>query len=572
MKRVHLTAERRLLAWIALVAGILGATLLAAGHHGLSAHYFRTQGSPVIALLCVVLVGLALRPVRWRFEPRAPGALAAGAMALLIALATWAGTHWLMLDYQLARDTQMAVFDARIFESGKLAQPLAPFWRPFALALIPDFLLDIPGHALLVSTYLPGNALLRTLFARVAEPQLANPALLAIAILALWDIARRTFGSTPVAVWVALATVVLSAQVLVAAMTPYAMTAHLAFNLVWLWLFLRDRSWLHACAMAVGLYAMGLHQVVFHPLFAGPFILTLLAARRWALFSAYALVYAAGVLFWFAYPSLIASMADVVPQTGSAAGVAPFVEGRILPLFTDRATGGVGYMVYNLLRLCAWMPLFVAPFVALAWPDVRHGRGIALPLFAGFALTLAAMFVLLPYQGHGWGYRYVHGLIGNLALLAGYGFVRWRQVDRETAGGTFAVTTGLTALLTLPWLAWSAHAFLAPHERVYRALAGQTADFVIVDTDSDRALIDQVRNRADLSNRPLLLSSRGLSEQQVATLCAMGTVTFVDAPALARHGVRVPPDVQGDGRERRSPRYAAMVGLARDLDCGKPLD
>lgn len=569
---MHLSAESRLLVKIALVAGVLGGTLLLAGHHGLSAHYFRTQGSPVIALLCLACVGLALRPVRWRFAPLAPTALQAGAIAIAVAVATWAGTRWLMLDYQLARDTQMAVFDAQIFESGKLAQPLAPSWRPFARALIPDFLLDIPGNALLVSTYLPGNALLRTLFARIAEPQLTNPVLLAIAVLALWAIARRTFGPSPGGAWVALAAVVLSAQVLVAAMTPYAMTAHLAFNLAWLWLFLRDRPWLHALAMAVGIYAMGLHQVVFHPLFAGPFILTLLAGRRWALFGAYALVYGAGVLFWFAYPSLIASMADVVPQTGSAAGVAPFVEGRILPLFTDRATGGVGYMVYNLLRLCAWMPLFMVPFAALAWPDVRHNRGIALPLFAGFALTLVAMFVLLPYQGHGWGYRYVHGLIGNLALLSGYGFVRWREKDPAVAGGTFVVTTALTALVTLPWLAWSAHAFVAPHERVYRALTRQTADFVIVDTDSDRALVDQVRNRADLTNRPILLSSRGLSEDQLATLCRQGSLTFADAPALARRGIAVPADVQGDGRPRRSPRFAALVEQARGGGCGKPLD
>jgi hypothetical protein len=33
------------------------------------------------------------------------------------------------------------------------------------------------------------------------------------------------------------------------------------------------------------------------------------------------------------------------------------------------------------------------------------------------------MFILLPYQGHGWGYRYLHGLIGSLSLLAGYGWI-----------------------------------------------------------------------------------------------------------------------------------------------------
>jgi len=44
-------------------------------------------------------------------------------------------------------------------------------------------------------------------------------------------------------------------------------------------------------------------------------------------------------------------------------------------------------------------------------------------LVAGLVLTLLAMFMLLPYQGHGWGYRYLHGLIGSAALLGGYGWI-----------------------------------------------------------------------------------------------------------------------------------------------------
>jgi hypothetical protein len=38
-------------------------------------------------------------------------------------------------------------------------------------------------------------------------------------------------------------------------MTPYAMSAHLALNLVWLWLFLRNTAASHAGAIAVGFLA-----------------------------------------------------------------------------------------------------------------------------------------------------------------------------------------------------------------------------------------------------------------------------------------------------------------------------
>ena len=64
-----------------------------------------------------------------------------------------------------------------------------------------------------------------------------------------------------------------SSQFLLTAMTPYSMTAHLALNLAWLWLFLRGGVVGHSLAIAVGALACGLHQLVFHPLFVAPFAL-----------------------------------------------------------------------------------------------------------------------------------------------------------------------------------------------------------------------------------------------------------------------------------------------------------
>ena len=54
--------------------------------------------------------------------------------------------------------------------------------------------------------------------------------------------------------------------------------------------------------------------------------------------------------------------------------------------------------------------------MALGW---RAG-GVLRALAAGIVLTLVAMLILLPYQDIGWGYRYVHGLIGSAALLAAF--------------------------------------------------------------------------------------------------------------------------------------------------------
>ena len=125
----------------------------------------------------------------------------------------------------------------------------------------------------LVSSYLPVNALLRLGFSKLANPVWFNPFLALAGGAALLDIARRTFGRQDRACWVVLLVYVLSAQMLVNAMTPFSVTGHMAVNLIWLAAFLRGGKLGHSAAIVTGFVAVGLHQLVFHPVFVAPFLL-----------------------------------------------------------------------------------------------------------------------------------------------------------------------------------------------------------------------------------------------------------------------------------------------------------
>ncbi len=100
-------------------------------------------------------------------------------------------------------------------------------------------------------------------------------------------------------------------------MTPYAMTAHLAFNLAWLWLFLRRGPPAQVAAMAVGFLATGLHQLVFFPLFALPFLAEDFLSGRRSGAVAHGLVIALGVLAWSNYDGFTAALMGVVPVDGA---------------------------------------------------------------------------------------------------------------------------------------------------------------------------------------------------------------------------------------------------------------
>lgn len=468
-----------------------------------------------------------------------------------------------MLDYALTRDEHMVLFDSQIFASGKLAQPLAVEWQAYSHALIPDWLLEVPNDQLMASHYLPGNSMMRAGFGVIADPALLNPILCAIGLVALYDIARRLFVDYPAAVWLVLAVYLLSAQVLVNAMTSYAMTGHLAFDLVWLALFVRGKWWQHGLAMAIGAWTIGLHQVSYHPLFAGPFILMLLYQRRWPLFAAYAFSYAAALFFWILYPSLVMSLFDIVPLGGKNDGIFGFLIGKVLPRFAQIGPDNIVLMEFNILRFLVWTPFFILPLLFLAWPDIRRTDSLALPLFLGIVLMLLMRTLLLPYQGHGWGYRSLHGLIGNVALLAGYGYRHWARHDRERADGTVVLFGGATAFIVLPFLLWSAHQFTAPYARLSAAIERQPTDFVVIDTQTSRAAIDQVRNRADLTNRPLVFASNRLSNQQLAQLCAKGSVTWVGASDIAVAKLPMPAGKPPDDKYLEPERFR---------DCLRPFD
>jgi hypothetical protein len=478
--------------------------------------------------------------------------------AALAALILWAGTYLLFDNYPLTRDEQMAVFDMEVFRHGWLAAPLAPEWRRYAEALIPAFVLPLPGNAAWVSAYMPGNAMLRTLFSFVADPALMNPVLAAAGAVATFDCARRLFPDNPSARAVAVLMYASSAQVLVTAMTPYAMTAHLALNMIWLAFYLRGTRMGHAAAIAIGFLAIGLHQVIFHPLFALPFIDHLRRRGEWRTSVVYALSYAVFGLFWMSYPHLIVASAGLSGASGAAAGSRGYISERVLSLLLDRDPNTLPLTAVNLVRFVSWQNLGLVPLMALGFGAVRRNEAIARPLAYGILLTIVAMTILLPYQGHGWGYRYLHGLIGNCALLAAYG---WRDFSgRQEVRAFVRNATVATVLGSLPFLVWQAQTFVKPYARINRMIDGIHADMVVIETQGPAFTVDEVRNRPDLGNRPIRLAGGKLTPADIRMLCARGTIAFVDASQMQALGLGIREDPT-------SPRFQSLRAAARGLPC-----
>jgi hypothetical protein len=379
-------------------------------------------------------------------------------------------------------------------------------------ALQPTFLFRTADASLWSSTYLPGNAAIRALLGPLAGPVLASAA-----AGLTWAVARKLQPDDRSFALAALLLLATSSQFLITAMTPYAMTAHLALNMAWLWLVLHDRPWSRAVALAAGFLACGLHQMVFHPLFVAPFLLWLFfTGKRWQALL-YALATAAFALFWMGYWSFAL---ELVAPGQEAAGLlhVPLADRIEALLKAAMRPSAFAHSADNLLRLLTWQNplLWVALAAALLAP--RRLPGIAWSLVGGVLLTIAATLLLMPAQGHGWGYRYLHGLLGSLALLGAFG---WKRIREQTslAESWLAISAAASLLILLPLRGWQAFEFVRPWRETDAAIAKIDADIVIIEHRGRWFANDLVRNDPHLSNRPLRLLAGKLRVQDAAHLC-----------------------------------------------------
>jgi hypothetical protein len=471
--------------------------------------------------------------------------------AVATGLLAYAGSRIVYLGYALSMDEFMAVFDANIFRSGKLLAPIDPEWRAYAPALQPIFRLEIPGNIYWTSSYLPMNAAIRAAFGVIADPELAVPFMTAVALVLVFGVARQIWPDRPDAAVVSVLLLASSSQFLITAMTPYAMTAHLALNLLWLWLLQRDTRLSHGLAMLVALVACGLHQVIFHPLFAAPFVLSLWLGKRWRAASAHTTAYAVIGLFWILYWSIVLRATGEFPDKESRVGLESFIS-RVVEMITI-GPSAIALMVQNTLRFTAWQNPLLVPLALVALAALRTCSTPLRNLLLGIALTLLAMFVLMPFQGHGWGYRYLHGLLGSFALLAEQGWIRITaelSVGLQRARLALGLATAISLGVILPYHAAQAHDFVKPYALASRAIEQAIAEIVIVDPTGIWYGADLVRNDPFLRGSPKVLVLNYLSEQQIADVCGRYRVAVFDRSHASMFGMRMISDARYSARNR----------------------
>jgi hypothetical protein len=429
-----------------------------------------------------------------------------GLVVVLLAVGTFVlaavGNDLVFHRYALSADENMANFQARIFLSGHLRAVVPAFWEPMIHLIRPTHTSYFPELHSWNSSYLPVYAAMRALFMFLSLEDFLNPMLGAISVLTVAAVTKKIWPDDNWKPVIAAALLASSSQVLVMSMTAYAMPAHLAFNLIWLWLYLspeKRRFWL---TPFVGVAALALHQPFFHALFATPFLFRLVRERRWRASFFFAVVYVAGViacvLWWHRF-------------------LPTFDHGAISVFAVHRYTWVIQF-VY-LLLLVGWLAFPVPLLAVLGFARLQREPAFLRDAALSCLLTFGFYIFVRSDQAHGWGDRYFHGTLGCLILVAVSGWDSLIQrIGKVNASALVLAGVTLALLVQFPLRCMQAEEFVRPYAIANEKFHTRDVDLVGFNPLLAYYGADLIRNDPFLRERPIVVSFFPMTTREAALL------------------------------------------------------
>ena len=444
-------------------------------------------------------------------------------LAVGVLIACRLGSRVIMHDYDFSMDEFASAFQARILAAGHVAGVLAKPWWRFGKGLTPAFVTyDATSHSWM-SSYLPVHAALRAVFLRLGIEAWLNPFLASCSILLIHDISIKVWPGSKSAPLYSVVLLAASPQFLFTSMTGYAMPTELVANLAWLDLYLRGTKTSWTILPWVGALAIGIHNPMVHILFAAPFLVRVLRSDKawWALY--FSLVYVPASILWRQWLSF------VHPVYSGSQWVSIFRRPRSFQMLLQSM---------NLTLVLSWLTPLAGILVVLAFLRWRSQCPAVKDLIGGALLVLAFYCFYPSDQGHGWGYRYAYGVLGNFALMGSAASETMGRGLRSRMTHLLTASAAASVLIQLPVRGAEIEAFMRPFSRAAAYVRRLPEPVVAVDPAIGWYAQDLVRNDPFLRSRPMIINTRNMSGAALADLGRAfgGRIHVLKAAELAALG------------------------------------
>jgi hypothetical protein len=450
------------------------------------------------------------------------------------------GTLTAYHNHPLSMDEYAPLFQSKVFAAGRLNGSLPPEMLDW---LIPPgfqkiFLLVSKATGDVASAYWPAYALLLTPFTLAGIPWALNPLLSALTVLVLHRIGLMIFGNQQSAGLVVLFTI--ASPVFVAdGISYYSMTAHLLMNAVYMLLLLQPTPKRLFAAGLVGSIALTLHNPYPHLLFAIPWLVWIAHSEKGFV---RLLQIGAGYLplslllglgwYWFL---------GELTHRGINGSETANMSARVASAFTLPDTAILVARLAGFAKVWLWtVPglVVLACFGAWRW---RTNAPLRL-LWISAVLTYLGYFLVVPDQGHGWGFRYFHSAWLALPLLGAAALTARHGTSADRAEEPHAPSSGIQAfaaycvfgslLFAVGLRVYQINDFMSDHLAQLPSAPVSAPKVVIIDPSRSFYGVDLVQNDPFLRDGVINLLSHGTraNEAMMAKFRPSYRRLFADPP------------------------------------------
>jgi hypothetical protein len=277
----------------------------------------------------------------------------------------------------------------------------------------------------------------------------------------------------------------------------------------------------------IGELPLGHHNPYPHALIAAPFLLRFARSRRAGSVIYVGAVYLVGCVAWAAW------LGHSLTPAAQADAAGLFGLPGLLDLITE---------AMSLTLILSWQTPVMILGIAVAVAGTRRMSPFERDLLAGIVLTAAFYVAFRASQGHGWGYRYIYNVLGNLVLLGVAGIMEVRsrcgsiRMERLVAASLL-----LTVAFQWPLRGTQIERFVRPFAAASRFIRDGGGAAVIVPTARIWYGSDLIRNDPELSS-PVVVArshSKAVGQRRWLAEHVGGGVWAVDVRILGSMGLMV---------------------------------
>ena len=196
----------------------------------------------------------------------------------------------------------------------------------------------------------------------------------------------------------------------------------------------------------------------------------------------------------------------------------------------------------DLLLLIGWSACATPLLAFLGLGRFWRERPIICDAALSCLLTFGFYYFFYLDQGHGWGYRYFHGTLSCLILVAVAGWKTLVEKAGEERAWTFVlIGTAASIFVALPLRCMEAESFIRPFANASEDLHSMNVTVVGIDPRLAWYSADLVRNDPFLEDRPIIVALAHLGPAEVTALERAGKAQFVSRDEMKKLGLATTP-------------------------------